>query len=436
MPKTKPSAVRPSYRFIPKKYAWLLYVLVVMWVARNTVFIRQRADAAYAAVDTMAILQIGIVLAIIAVILQCPYMRAWRRIKGTSLKYYFFYYLLSAVFALWSINPKYSLYRSVEVLALSAGVLLFCLSDPDIQKCIQRTRIMVWTTIILFILSVVRLKGLGPILQDNGLGAAAAMSACFFLGWVLAVKAGNNRKRLIQGGASTVLVVITMSLASWWSFWFGIVYCSLFTRRKGLIIALFLCGATLFFMLGTDTRENLLIRDKTIEQVLEGHGRKMLWENYLEVSGESPLVGFGFAMGAREVGAYYKTNTHNTFFAALLGMGWIGVGVWVLFIGSFLSELFQYRHSSNPVWLGCAAALAAGGLNSMSLSILGEQWHPATTVFMAFLSLHAGFVLQAKRTRAVKARQAAAPRNARRTNASLSPASPVPAPLNADSHRP
>lgn len=422
MPNRNPSSANRAVRFISNKHAWMLYALVMLWVARNTVLIRRRAGDAYAAVDPMAMLQILIVLAIIAVIFTCPYSRVLRRINQTSLKFYFFYYLLSAVFAVWSINPKYSLYRSVEVLALSAGVLFYCLSDSDIKRCMQRTRIMVWSTIILFILGVVRLKGLGLTLRDNGLGAAAAMAACFFIAQYLSGGDRNNRNLLYQGGAATLLVVITMSLASWWSFWFGIIYFSLFTRRKALIISLFLVGAILFFMLGTDTRENLLIRDKTIEQVMEGHGRKLLWENFFDVSAESPLVGFGFAMGAREVGAYYTTNTHNTFFAALLGMGWIGVGIWGVFIFSFLSELFQYRHSSNPLWLACAAALAAGGLNSMSISLLGEQWHPATTVFMAFLSLHAGFVLKAKQSRRTAARLRAASLQTPKARSGLSPA--------------
>jgi hypothetical protein len=402
-----PVRSRPA-RLISDRHAWLLFALAMAWVARNTIGIRRRSGAFYDAIDTMAMVQIGIVAAIFLVILNCPVSKIWKRVRQTSLTYYFLFYLAACALAVFSLNPKYSLYRAGEVIALSAAVILFCLNGSTVEKTVQRTLLVAWSTIGLMVLAAIKMRGLGLTLRDNGLGAAAAMTACFFVVWVLIGGFTRNRKLLIQCGVATALVVMSMSLGSWWSFWFGISYASLFTKRKAVIIALSVLGVALFLILGADTRENLLIRDKTIEEVMNAHGRKLLWENYLEISSESPLVGYGFTMGAREAGAHYTTHAHNAFFGALLGVGWIGIGIWVCFIVKLLTELFHYGHALRPIWLACAAALAAGALNSMSISMIAEQWHPATTVFVAFLALHGRFVLQSRSVRLARRRQRAA----------------------------
>jgi O-antigen ligase len=225
------------------------------------------------------------------------------------------------------------------------------------------------------------------------------MTASFFVGWILAGRDTKDRKRLLQGGAGVVLVLVSMSLASWWSFWFGVCYCAVFTRRKAIVFFIFVIGTVLFFSLGADLRQSLLVRDKTQEKIETLSGRTLLWDDYMAASAERPLLGFGYAIGARMVSSIYSTNTHNSFYGALIGTGWVGVGIWVVFILALGIELLRYRHHRYPVWLACAAALAAGGLNSMSLSLLAENWHPATTVFMAFLGLHLCFLREAKMRR-------------------------------------
>ncbi len=374
---------------------WSLYILVMLWIARNTILMRRRPGEMYTALDTMAILQMGIVVLILIVLLSGPAFRLLPRIWHSSAKFYFLFYFLGVISAIWSPSPEFSLYRAVEVIALSMAVLAFCTSAASGDENIRKVHILLWSVIGLLALSTAY-HGSIVNLRNNTLGAASAMAACFFISWILAGRAQKDRKKMIQGGIGIALVFLSLSLASWWSFWFGICYCTLFSRRKGLIVILFVIGTILFFSLGTDTRENLLIRDKHPDQLETLRGRKLLWQDYWDISGRQPVLGFGFAIGAREIGSIYSTNTHNMFFGALIGLGWVGVSCWILFFSALGAELIRYRHSLYPVWLACAAALAAGTMNSMSLSILGEQWNVSTTVFVAFLGLHMCFVQQAR----------------------------------------
>jgi len=397
---------------------WSLYLLVMLWIARNTILMRRRPGEMYTALDTMALLQMALVVLILIVLLSGPLFKLLPRIWNSSTKFYFLYYFLAMISALWSPSAEFSLYRAVEVIALSMAVLVFCTAGANWDENMRRGRILIWSVVAMLAISTAY-HGSILNLRNNTLGAASAMTACFFISWILAAgRDQKDRKRMIQGMIGTALVFLSLSLASWWAFWFGICYCALFSRRKWLIVMLFLIGTILFFSLGTDTRENLLVRDKTPDQIETMRGRKLLWQDYWELSEQRPILGFGFAVGAREIGSIYTTNAHNMFFGSLIGLGWIGVSCWILFFAALGTELIRYRHSLRPAWLACAAALAAGAMNSMSLSILGEQWNVSTTVFVAFLGLHMCFVQQERLALRVKREKyflARALKNARRT---------------------
>jgi hypothetical protein len=372
----------------------LIYILIMLWVGRVAIFIRRRYD--YSAIDMLAMVQIGVVGAILVFFLIFPMANFRQQIKNSSLKFYFLYLLIGAASALWSINPAFSLYRSMEAFAMSAAVLYFCASAESVEKGIRRVQLIMWPILLAIWVAGMMRQGFSLTLKDNGFGAMAALTACFFSAWILTDKTIRNKNKYFQMGLGIFFVLVSMSLASWWSFWFGACYCAFLTRRKAMVLALILVGVTIFITLGQDTRQKLLIRDKDYEHLEEMTGRKILWTDYMTASRERPMLGFGFAMGGREVGTVYTTNTHNAFFAALLGTGWVGVVTLGLFFLTLARELLRYRHYRYPPWLACASALAAGFLNTMSVSILGEQFDAPTAVFMALLGLHMVFLREAK----------------------------------------
>jgi O-antigen ligase len=379
---------------INKIYVRLIYIFIMLWVARIGLFIRQRDN--YAAIDMLALIQIGIVGLIFVFFFLSPTRNFRRQIKNSSLKFYFFYLVLGALSAFWSANPKFSMYRAMEAFALSAAVLYFCMSARTVQEGIQRVQLIMWPSLLLNWLGLILLVGFSWRLRLNGFGAMAALTACFFVAWILADRKSQSWKKFFQAGLGVFFIFISYSLASWWSLWFGVCYCVFFTRHKAMVIFLILVGATLFFMVEQDTRQDLILFDKKYENLQSMTGRDKLWRDYWAASRERPFLGFGFAVGAREVGYRYTTNTHNVFFGALLGLGWVGVAILGLFFISLARELLRYRHFRHPPWLACASAIAAGCLNTMSVSILGEQFNLAAVIFMALLGLHMVFLREAK----------------------------------------
>jgi hypothetical protein len=385
------------FKQIYNKKTGLLYYLIMFWIARNSIFLRQRQEENYAAVDAFAMLQIAIIGAIALIILTFSLKSFLHQIKTSSLKWYFLYYILAMISSFFlSSNPTFSLYRAIEVIVMSLAVLFFCMHTFTVHESIQRTRIIIWSTLIITVVGMAIQGGGGLFWHSNGLGATAAMAACFFSTWTMAAGFKRNRTLIFQGTIGTYFMFASLSLASWWSYWLGICCCGLVQKNKILVFILFIVGLSLFSLIDTDTRDELLVRGRDEQSLTQMTGRKLIWDDYIVASGKKPVLGYGFAIGAREVGSIYTTDTHNSFFAALMGMGWIGVFIWVVFFFKLGFELFQFRHSFHPAWLATASALAAGLLNSMSLSILAEQWIISTTVFVAFLGLHASFLRQAK----------------------------------------
>jgi hypothetical protein len=374
----------------------LIYLMIMCWIARNSIFLRQRQGEHYSDVDNFAMIQIAVVGIITLILLTMPLKQFIRQMMSSSLQWYFSYYILAAILFFSSANPAFSLYRAIEVIVMSSAVLFFCMHACSLNESMQRTRIIIWSVLLLTVFGMA-LRGEGGLVwQSNGLGATAAMVACFLSTWLMAAGFKRNRTLLLQGVVSTFFMFTSLSLASWWSFWLGIICCGLVKKNKILVFILFIVGLSLFSLIDTGTQEELLTRGRDEQSLSHMTGRKLLWNDYMVASGEKPLLGYGFAIGAREVGSIYTTNTHNSFFAALMGMGWVGVAIWIVFFCKLAFELFQFRHSLHPAWLATASALAAGCLNSMSLSIFAEQWIISTTVFVAFLGLHASFLRQAK----------------------------------------
>ena len=104
------------------------------------------------------------------------------------------------------------------------------------------------------------------------------------------------------------------------------------------------------------------------------------------------IYGHGFATFTR-LFKFPSTNTHNGYFAALLGTGIIGLTVILVFIFRLLKESIRSTYENNPGSIGCILVFIVAAVNNMSISFIGEGWRAPSFVFIMFVSLHAFFVL-------------------------------------------
>jgi len=176
-----------------------------------------------------------------------------------------------------------------------------------------------------------------------------------------------------------------------------------------LLVVLLVLVAGLFW--GPELARNVLLRNRSAGELATLHGRTHMWTYYWKASLERPLLGYGYALGARQLGPMYATQTHNALISVLLGCGWVGFAIVAGYALCYGFELRWGARQGIVGALGCAAVAAAALTNNMSLAFVGETWSPVTFVFIAFFALHVWHVA-VKRPLRKTARRAVVTRDA------------------------
>lgn len=374
----------------------LLLVCAVALVMRITVFIRQRSGEQYDAVDLSAAIQIAIVaVTLILFLVVMPALRdVWTRVVGSSVRLWLWSLGLGMVSAAWSIHPSYSLFRALEVLSQSLILLLVVGGTGPWWRAERLTLGLAWLALVLDVAGNYRLTGgFAGGVQSNSFSAMAGMIAAYSLAEALEAS-GRRRSRLLLGGLLALAVLVAgASLASWWAFLVGMVVASLMAQRGVALLVPALLLVLLVVLAGDDALQSLLMRNKPTEQLATLHGRTILWTHFWDVYKERPLLGYGYAIGARTQGVVYTTNTHNAVLSVLLGCGALGLLVSAAMGGRLACELWVARRARAVGASGAVALAVTAFVNSMSLAFLGEAWMPATFVFMCFFAF---FVLHVR----------------------------------------
>jgi len=190
------SEIRPGLdsarsRLVPM----VLWFLLLAWIMRVTVFMRRRPGNEFADIDVLAGLQIFIVLFIlITVLISARALPIWSRSAGTSVRMIFIYYLLSALSALWSPLPQFTVYRASEFIISFMGVLV-ALSYARNFLTAERTVLIVSAfEIFSSMYGEVLTTRIPLILQSwhtNSYTASAAILFCYCLGEYF----GSDRNR-------------------------------------------------------------------------------------------------------------------------------------------------------------------------------------------------------------------------------------------------
>ena len=107
-----------------------------------------------------------------------------------------------------------------------------------------------------------------------------------------------------------------------------------------------------------------------LRDIENGSGRVYAWQHALETIEKNPLIGCGFAceeyhffygMSYRLWATGHQGGVHNSYLAFILNTGFVGLGFFILFVGSLIRRMGDYRY-----YLPFAASCA--------LSAVFESW--------------------------------------------------------------
>lgn len=399
----------------------MLWVLLLAWTARVTIFIRRRPGTEFADVDVLAAVEIFIVFVVLfTVLVSARILPLWSKITGTSVRILFFYYILCAVSALWSPLPEYSLYRAFEFITLLMGVLVALSYAPNFLKA-ERVILIASSIVILFSLYVViKIRGFSLFLDTwqhawhtNSYSASAAIVFCYCFGEYFG--SDRNRKKLLilVGLFAFAALVLGTSSASNVAASFGVLLVIFLSRNKimsiiGGFLLIILLSMTLF---GTikfyePLIWTVLFPGKTEADVYSLGGRLGMWENFVKLVVDSPIIGHGYAVLSTGRGRVFSSSPHNSLFSVLLGTGAIGMFAVLLYGMRTLRELFLTVIPRRPGSVGCAAAIAAGLVNSLAMPMVFDEWEESTLVFICVTAFSILFVFlperQSKANRTVR----------------------------------
>jgi O-antigen ligase len=368
---------------------WIPWTLAFAFIARRTLFARKRAAEQFASVDSSAALEILIVLVSLAyLVTRKDFPTLLTNTFKTSFGFFLAFVSLGVCSAAWSTQPAYSGYMAMQVLS-QALIVCLAMNKPTSFERMERTAVFVSIVAVLLGISLnFNMRGASAMLSDfyawrtNHYTFSAAMLFCYTLTEFL--RANGARKTFLLRSAifAGAAVVIGGSSASIISTIFGVCVASLLLggRRWPLVIfALILAVAAVF---NPEAAMDLVFPWKESKQILSLNGRMGLWKDFSESVLQRPIIGHGYAVSSR-VG-HVVTNAHNSAFSILLGTGAFGFAICLMSVFRYLREISVTKITGTIGSVGCITAMAAGVMNGMSFSFLGENWRAPSLVFVLF----------------------------------------------------
>lgn len=386
-----PQALADRAFFARGKFS-LLWLLVMAWVFRVTVFVRRRPQGEYADVDTFAAVQIMFVFILAAYLVFSNRLTPLLRLAAkTSFGTLMLYYGFGMVSAIWSPSSVFSFYRAFEVVVLFLGILValsYCRSFASTERG------MLWMSlaIVLFQVNAQR-PPLGmlssfALWKTNSYTAMSAMMFCYCVGEMMSQPNPLRRKFLTRMSlVFLLLIILGHSTGSIVATICGLGIAFLLARHQRLAVIMLIIMLIFIGIVADVNWQSLLFPGKSADYDVTGmSGRAGLWTTYFNHIMQYPLLGSGFDMLSQLIG--FASNSHNAFFAVLGGTGLIGLAFIVIWIVRLFNESFTAIRARLAGSHGMAAGLTAGLVNSTTLAFLGEHCMTTTLVFACLVTFH------------------------------------------------
>jgi O-antigen ligase len=370
----------------------VLWLLVMAWVFRITVFFRRRPQGDYAEVDTFAAVQIVFVFLLAAYLVFSNRLTPLLRLAAkTSFGALMLYYGFGMVSAAWSPSPVFSFYRAFEVVVLSLGILTalsYCRSFSSTERG------MLWMSLAIVLFQVHTNRPPPGMLfsfeawKTNSYTAMSAMMFCYCVGEMLSQNNPLRQKFLLRISlAFLVLLILGHSTGSIVATICGLSVAFLLARRQRLAVIMLIAMIVVVGIAADINWQSLLLPGKAADYDVAGmSGRVGLWSTYFDFIMQHPLLGGGFDMLSQLVG--FASNSHNAFIAVLGGTGLSGMIIIVIWIVRLFKETLAAVRARLAGSHGMAAGLITALVNSTTLAFLGEHCMTTTLVFACLVAFH------------------------------------------------
>ena len=379
------AAIVQPFRLV-RSIAWWQGLWFVMLMGGLVFRARTASEISQSPVDVLALFRISCMLLVAAVLFFRLTLRrtSWLPFLFSGLIGIFSLFgLVSLLSTVWSVNPPWTLYKSLEFLtdvAVVAGIVATLESVEEYRKFVNWT----WILLGLVVASAwvgalvdpskalfgdlnlrsaplpLRLQGVMPVVPFNELSEISAILALISLCRLWIDPSSQLKKtwyRLLFV-ASIITLAITQTRGAYASFAVGLVVLLVFARRY-LVLAvggILASGAGMLLLMFTNfgpRMREFLLRGETTEAAGGLSGRLDVWQLSIQKILEKPVTGYGGFAGARF--AVLTKNTTwsdalNLYIDAMLNIGVLGLLLLLVLVASIGWMLFRsvYRASATP----------------------------------------------------------------------------------------
>jgi len=327
--------------------------------------------------------------------------RTLTTIRSNSSKYLVIYYLVCLVSVFWSHFWSYTIFRAVEMITV---IILIFVCMNYYQKFIsaERAYILISFIIVLFGLFMHFRLGSSQLslskLHTNQYSAIAAMAFVYCFGEWFHSEIPRRKLLAKLGLLFCFLTALGTSATSNIAAFCGVLVVLALSRRSNvLIISCMLLGLVTIYWLGylEEFWMDVLFPGKSELDIITLKGRRHLWDIYLGLIAEQPILGYGFAAVSRMGhlwGNISTTNTHNGFLEVLLSTGLLGGSFFLMWLLRISKEMLHAYKCNRIGAVGAIGAFTVALINNLGRTMIGGSFDAPSIVFVILIALFAGHI--------------------------------------------
>lgn len=312
---------------------------------------------------------------------------AVRVLISNPVVFFLLYCILCGASALWSPKPVYTAFMAFQCMAFLM-LIVVALCEVDRQCSLQDVIewVMLWVVWAMFwaITVKVRMLGVGAVVYPFAL-IKLLPGVSFFLGLYLC------RRRLF-GWIVVAFTILSLARSNYFGLVPGLLCGVLLGDRKAKMLTVGCLGILTICILAFGVEE---VVQNTLFYGKEGigweytTGRDKVFSLSWELSLDRPIVGYGFVAGERDIllDSYRAAiSTHNMFFSAFMGVGFLGpvllslyfVGTLVVCLGRGVPGAWRFSFTAT-VFMVFTVSMTNPGLGGR---VYGA-WVPSVVVITA-----------------------------------------------------